>query len=106
MITFDEFKKLDLKVGVIKEVTDCPNADRLYIIKVDVGDEVKQCVAGIKKSYRPEELQGRKVVVLNNLQPSVIRGVESQAMILVASDETGISILAPDKDVKVGSKIS
>ena len=106
MVTFDEFKKLDLRIGVITEVVDCPNADKLYIIKIDVGGEVKQSVAGVKKSYRPEELQGRRVVVLNNLQPTTIRGVESHVMILVASDETGLSILAPDKEVKAGSKIS
>ncbi|MBI3991536.1 MAG: hypothetical protein HY350_05235 [Candidatus Omnitrophica bacterium] len=107
MVTFDEFKKLELKVGEIKEVSDCPNADRLYIIKIDVGGEIKQSVAGIKKFYAPEQILGKKVVVLNNLQPTVIRGVESQVMILAASDEAGLSVLVPDKkEVKTGSKIS
>ena len=106
MITFEEFKKLDLRVGVIKEVADCPNADRLYIIKIDVGGEIKQSVAGVKKSYQPDQLLGRKVVVLNNLQPTTIRGVESQVMVLAASDETGLSVLVPEKDMKEGSKIS
>ena len=104
MVTYEEFKKLEIKVARIKEVTEHPNADKLYVIKIDLGDSCeKQIVAGIRNSYKPEDLLGKEVVVINNLEPAVIRGVESQAMLLAASDESGISILIPHREVKIGS---
>ena len=103
MPTIDEFKNFQFIVAQIKEVKEHPNADRLYVIKVDTGTEVKQLVAGIRKSYTPEQLVNRRVIVVNNLVPAVIRGEESNGMILAASDEQGISILAPDRDVAIGS---
>lgn len=77
-VSFDEFAKLDLRVGKIIEVNDHPNADRLYVVKVDLGDEVRQLVAGLKKYYKPEELLGHYVVIIANLEPKKLRGVESQ----------------------------
>jgi methionyl-tRNA synthetase len=103
MPTIDEFKNFQFVVAQIKEVKEHPNADRLFVIKVDTGTEVKQLVAGIRKSYTPEQLVGRRVVIVNNLEPAVIRGEESRGMILAASDENGISVLAPDRDVALGS---
>lgn len=103
MVTVEEFKKLELKVARIKEVQDHPNADKLYVITIDLGDKTKQIVAGIKVSYKKEELIGKQVVVADNLEPAVLRGVESQAMLLAASDETGITIISPEKKVKLGS---
>ena len=103
MVTFEEFKKLELKVGEIKEVNDHPNADRLYIIVVDLGGKTKQLVAGIRGSYKREDLLGRQVVVVDNLEPAILRGVESQGMLLAASDETGISIITPERKVRLGS---
>ena len=103
MITIDDFRKLELIVAQIKEVREHPNADRLYIVKVDTGKEERQLVAGIRKFYTKEQLVGRRVIVANNLEPAVIRGETSQGMILAASDEQGISILAPDRDVALGS---
>jgi methionyl-tRNA synthetase len=103
MVTFEEFKKLELKVGEIKEVNDHPNADRLYIIVVDLGGKTKQIVAGIRGSYKREDLLGRQVVVVDNLEPAILRGVESQGMLLAASDETGISIITPERKVRLGS---
>ena len=105
MISFEEFKKLELIIAQIKEVRDHPNADRLYVLKIDTGKEEKQLVAGIRPFYSKEELVGRRIVVINNLEPAVIRGEESQGMLLAASDSTGISILMPDKDVALGSII-
>jgi len=105
MITFEEFKKLELKVAEIKEVSDHPNADRLYLITVDLGDKTKQVVAGIKNSYSKEELIGKQVVVVDNLEPAMLRGVESQGMLLAASDETGIVIVAPERKMKLGSTV-
>lgn len=103
MIKLEDFKKLELKVAEIKEVMDHPQADKLYILKVDLGDKSKQIVAGIKGSYQREELLGKQVVVIDNLEPAVLRGVESQAMLLAASDEAGITIISPLKKVKLGS---
>ena len=103
MATIEDFRKLELKVAVIKEVTEHPNADRLYVIVLDVGDKTKQVVAGIRGSYQKEDLIGRQVVLVDNLDPAILRGVESQGMILAASDENGIVVVSPEKPVKLGS---
>lgn len=105
MASFEDFKKLELKVAQIKEVKDHPTADKLYVLTIDVGDKTKQIVAGIKSSYKKEELIGRRIVVVDNLEPAVLRGVESQGMLLAASDEKGISIIAADRDIKPGSVV-
>ena len=67
MISFEDFKKMELVVAQIKEVTNHPNADKLYILKIDTGSEQKEIVAGIRECYKPEELKGRKVVVIDNI---------------------------------------
>ena len=103
MATIDDFRKLEFKVAVIKEVNDHPNADRLYVITIDLGDKTKQIVAGIKSSYLKETLIGRQVVVVDNLEPAILRGIESQAMILAASDEQGIAIVSPQREMKLGA---
>lgn len=103
MATIDDFKKLEFKVAEIKEVNDHPNADRLYVISVDLGDRTKQVVAGIKSAYSKEELVGKQVVLVDNLEPAVLRGVESQGMLLAASDEVGMAIISPEKKMKLGS---
>ncbi|MFH0912813.1 MAG: methionine--tRNA ligase subunit beta [Candidatus Omnitrophota bacterium] len=103
MVTLEDFKKLELKVAVIKEVAEHPNADRLYIITVDLGDKTKQVVAGIRGSYQKEDLLGKQVVVADNLEPAVLRGIESQGMILAASDEDGIAVITTERRVKLGS---
>ena len=106
MLTIEEFMNVELKVAVIKEAQDHPDADRLYVIKVELeGGEERQLVAGIRPSYTKEELVGKQVVVVTNLQPATIRGQESQGMILAASDDNGISVLTPDKEVALGSRV-
>jgi len=105
MATIDDFKKLEFRIAKIKEVNDHPDADRLYVITLDLGDRVKQVVAGIKKSYTKEDLIGKQVVLVDNLDPAVLRGVESQGMILAASDDEGISVISPSRDVKLGSVV-
>ena len=105
MITIDDFKKLELIVGQIKEAQDHPNADKLYLLKIDTGSEIKQLVAGIKKSYTKEELIGKRVVVVNNLEPATIRGEVSNGMLLAATDENGVVILITEKEVALGSKV-
>lgn len=106
MVSFDDFKKLDIRVAEIKSVEDHSNADKLYVVKVDIGAEERTMVAGIKNFYKPEELVGRKVIAIVNLEPATIRGVESQGMILAAKDANGLTILATEKDITTGSKIS
>ena len=105
MVTFEEFKRLEIRVARIKEVKDHPNADKLYIITIDLEDKTKQIVAGIKSSYTKEELIGRQIVVVDNLEPAVLRGVESQAMLLAAQDDKGVCIITPDREVKIGSMV-
>ncbi len=105
MITIDDFRKIELKVAEIKEVTEHPNADRLYVIKVDLGDRIKQIVAGIRGAYSKEDLIGKQVIVVDNLEPAVLRGVESQGMLLAASDDTGLAIVSPVKQIKLGSTV-
>jgi methionyl-tRNA synthetase len=103
MVNIGDFRKLELKVAKIKEVQDHPNADKLYIIIIDLGDKTKQIVAGIKSSYKKEDLVGKQVVVVDNLEPAVLRGIESQAMLLAAGDENGICIIVPERQVQLGS---
>ena len=103
MATYEDFKKLEFRVAKIKEVADHPNADRLYVVTVDLGDRTKQVVAGIRNFYKKEDLIGKLVVVVDNLDPAMLRGVESNGMILAASDDAGLSIVTLDKEVKLGS---
>ena len=103
MATYEDFKKIEFRVGKVKEVTEHPNADKLYVVMVDLGDRTKQVVAGIRNFYKKEDLVGKFVVVVDNLDPAMLRGVESNGMLLAASDDTGLSIVTLDKEVKLGS---
>ena len=105
MVSLEEFKKMEILVAQIKEVTEHPNADKLYLLKVDTGQEEKQLVAGIRKFYTKEEMLGRKVIIINNLEPAVIRGQESKGMVLAASDDQNLPVLILDKDIKTGSLV-
>ncbi len=105
MITFPEFQRLQLVVGRIVSVEDHPNATKLYVMKIDIGGEVKQSVAGLKPYYKPEELTGKLVAVIANLEPAILRGLESQCMILAASEGEVVSFLTPEKPVGPGSII-
>jgi methionyl-tRNA synthetase len=103
MISFEEFKKISIKIARIKEVKDHPNADRLYVIKIDVGGEEREIVAGIKKGYTPDELKDKLVAIVDNMEPAVIRGVESKGMILAAQDGETLTVLSPEKEVGPGA---
>lgn len=106
MISFEDFKKLNIKIARIKEVKDHPNADKLYIIKLDIGSgEEREVVAGIKMAYNKEELTGKLVTMVENLAPATIRGVESNGMILAASDGQKMSLVCPDRDISTGSTV-
>ncbi|MFH1395123.1 MAG: methionine--tRNA ligase subunit beta [Candidatus Omnitrophota bacterium] len=105
MISFEDFKKIDLRIAEVVSVEEHPNADKLYVIQLSLGDEKKQIVAGIRNNYSMTELIGKKVVVVNNLDPVVIRGEESNGMLLAAGSENGPVILMPEKDVVAGTVI-
>ena len=105
MINLDDFKKVELKIAKIVDVREHPEADRLYIIDVEIGQEKRQLVAGIREHYKPEDLKGKTVAVVANLEPATIRGVESNGMILAASDGETVSVLTTDKDISSGSAI-
>ena len=102
----DDFKKLAFRIGTIVSAEDHPNADRLLVLKVDIGEGApRQVVAGIKSTYQPAELVGKHVVVVANLKPAVLRGVESQGMVLAASDATTIVLVSPDRPIPAGSTV-
>jgi methionyl-tRNA synthetase len=106
MINIEEFRKIELRVGVVKTAEAHPNADRLLVLKVDLGTEERQIVAGIRAHYQPEELVGKQVVIVANLEPAMLRGVESQGMVLAASDGERVVVLSPEKVVGTGAKVS
>ena len=108
-IPFSDWEKLDLRVGLIKEVEDHPNADKLLVLTVDLGEEQERTlVAGLKGYYSKEELVNKKAVFVANLEPANLRGIESNGMILAAAakDKKQIVFIAPEKDIGVGTKIS
>lgn len=106
-LKIDEFKKVVLKTGRVLEAADHPNAQKLLVLKVDLGGgDVRQIVAGIKAYYTPAQLVGKNIVVVANLQPAVLRGMESRGMLLAASTGTDVVVLTPDRDVPPGSPVS
>ena len=106
-VPFEEFKKLDIRIGKIIKAEQHPNADKLYILLIDLGHygEDRQVVAGLRAHYKIEELVGKNVVMVVNLQPAVIRGVESNGMILAAGNKDNVYILQPEKDIVLGAKV-
>src|SRR5947199_2634848 len=106
MISIDEFRNVELRVATIKSAEPHPNADRLLVLQIDLGTEQRQICAGIRNHYTPEELVGRQVVVVANLETAKLRGMESQGMLLAASDEDGVIILTPEKTGHPGAKVS
>lgn len=105
MVSFEDFKKLDLRVARITDVKEHPNADKLYVMQIEIGSQTKQIVAGIRGNYSVQDLAGKKIVVIDNLESVTIRGEESHGMLLAASGEGGPVILIPDRDVPSGTQI-
>lgn len=106
-ITIDEFAKVQLKVAEVLACENHPKADRLYVLKLKLGEEERQVVSGIKEYYSPEDLVGKKVVVVTNLKPVKLRGVESKGMILAAEDSEGkLSLVSTLEDIASGATIS
>jgi methionine--tRNA ligase beta chain len=106
MISIDEFRKVELKIATIKSAERHPNADKLMVLQIDLGTEERQICAGIRNHYTAEELVGRQIVVVANLETAKLRGEDSQGMLLAASDEGRVIILTPEKPVPAGSKVS
>jgi methionyl-tRNA synthetase len=125
-INFSEWEKIDLRVGRIVNVEDIENADKLYKLTVDLGNEIgeskseisihsssgknpneRTVCAGIKMHYSKEDLIGKKIIIFANLAPRKLKGIESQGMILaaVSKDESQVVLLSPEKDIEVGAKI-
>jgi methionyl-tRNA synthetase len=105
-ISIDDFAKVDLRVGLVKVAERVPKSDKLLRLEIDIGTEVRQVLAGIAEAYAPETLVGRKVVIVANLAPRKMRGLESNGMIVAASLEGGKPVLASFlEDVPVGARL-
>ena len=110
IITFDDFAKVDLRVGEIVDVEEIEGADKLWKLSVDLGEEIgeRTICAGIKEYYSKEELIGKKIIIVVNLAPRKMRGIESQGMLLAASDKekNNVVLISPEKDIGNGSGVS
>lgn len=95
-IKYEDFGKIDLRVAKVLEARPHPNADKLMLLQVDLGDVQKQIVAGIRAHYTPEQLVGRRIIVVNNLEPAMLRGETSNGMLLAASSGDKVVLLQPD----------
>lgn len=105
MITLEQFRTLELKVARVAEARIHPHADRLLVLTVETGEDRKEVVAGIALHYKPEELVGKQVVFVNNLEPATIRGVLSEGMILAAQGGEVLSLVVPERAVAPGSTV-
>ena len=105
LITIDDFSKVDLRVAKVIEAEKVEKADKLLKMKLQVGDETRQVVSGIAKYYTPEEMVGKTLILVANLKPAKLRGIESQGMILAATNENGLSLVTIDKDLGSGAHV-
>jgi len=106
MINFEDFEKVDLRIGKIISAEKIAESEKLVKLEVDFGEEKRQVIAGIGKAYSAEELVNKTAVFVVNLEPRVMMGLESQAMILAVKDENNLSILVPEKEITLGTRIS
>jgi methionyl-tRNA synthetase len=105
-VNYETFAKLEFRVAKVVEARPHPNADKLVLLQIDVGDQQKQIVAGIRQHYAPDQLVGKLIVVVNNLEPAMLRGETSNGMLLAAtSGEKVILLTVDDPDCVVGAKI-
>ncbi len=107
-IQYDDFAKIDLRVATVLECQPHPNADKLLLLKIDLGNEQRQLCAGLKQHYAPESLVGKQIIVVANLAPRTMRGQVSQGMLLAATDAQAnrVIVLNPSEPVPAGSKVS
>ena len=103
-VSLVDFKNIELKVAKILDVQEVPGADRIWKLTIDVGSEKKEIVAGIKTAYGSKEtLLGKSIIVVNNLAPATIRGVESRGMLLAARDGASLALVTTDRELPAGS---
>jgi len=106
LITLADFQKVKLRVGVVRTAEELPYSEKLLKLTIDMGGETRQILAGIKKSYTPEQLVGKQVVVLANLEPKKLAGEISEGMLLAASNENeGPILLSPETFIESGSEV-
>lgn len=105
LLSIDEFRKLDLRIAEIISAEKIEKSDKLLLLQVKVGENRKQIVAGIAQYYDPVDLIGKKIVVVNNLKTAKLRGIESQGMLLAASNDTSLTLLTPEMDIESGSRV-
>ena len=105
MVSIEDFAKLQLKIALVVEAKTHPDADKLLVLTVDTGSEKKEIVAGIARHYSPAELVGKRIVVVDNLQPAVLRGVTSYGMLLAAQDGEVLSLVTPERSVAPGASV-
>lgn len=106
MLSIDDFAKVELRIATVVEAAPHPNADKLLVLQIDLGGERRQIVAGIRAHYAPQQLVGKQITVVANLEPAKLRGVESQGMLLAASDEEGrLALVTPEKVLNPGAKV-
>jgi len=108
-VNFEDWEKLDLRVAEIEEVEDIEGADKLYKLTLSVGELGEKIIcAGIKQYYSKEDLKGKKIIYFSNLKPRMMKGIESQGMLLAASnkDHSEVVLICPDSNIEVGSRVS
>ena len=109
-LKFQDWEKIELRVGKIKTIEDVEGADKLYKIEVDLGKEIgkRTICAGLKQFYKKEDLKNKSIIVFVNLEPRVMRGIKSEGMLLAASsqDHSKVILLSPEKDIELGSRVS
>ena len=105
LISIEDFAKIELRIAQVLEAEKVKGADKLLKLQIKIGNEKRQIVAGIAKHYRPEELVGKKIVVVANLKPAKLRGIESQGMLLAASNEQSLTLITVDRDIDSGAKV-
>ena len=109
LVKFDDYSQLDLRVAKVLECREHPNADKLLILKIDLGTEQRQICAGLKTHYKPEDLVGKLIIVLVNLESRSMRGEVSQGMLLAAAEgpsRTRVVVISPSQDLPPGSSVS
>ena len=105
MINYDDFSKVELKVAKVLSAERVEGSEKLLKLQVTLGEEQRQVIAGVGKAYEPETLVGRQIIIVANLEPRQLMGLESQGMLLAADSESGPVLLTPDKEVLPGAKI-
>lgn len=108
-VSYNDFKKLNLRVGTVFKVEEHPDADKLFILHVDLGDDERRIVSGLKPQYEKKDLQGMQVILLTNIEPKMLRGVKSHGMLLAAVEKIDgkekIGIITTNQHMEEGTKV-